>query len=107
MLVVGPRPAIDGWDASWRAQLVENLAVLAGQLEEVGIPEVSSRRPFPGYSKQQLPMWHRYRVELYPHYGQGTGIRDSFGHELEFPSAFRLSRRDDEPRGIIKPRRRP
>jgi hypothetical protein len=55
-----------------------------------------------GYPKKQLPMWHQYRVELYPHYGQLSGIRDTFGNELEFPSAFRLSRRDGRPRGIIK-----
>lgn len=60
------------------------------------------RRPFRGYPKKQLPMWHQYRVELYPHFGQGSGIRDSFGNELEFPAAFRLSRRDGKPRGIIK-----
>lgn len=30
----------------------------------------ASRRPFRGYPKRQLPMWHVYRVELYPHYGQ-------------------------------------
>jgi hypothetical protein len=50
-------------------------------------------------------MWHRYRVELYPHVpglGIGSGIRDKFGHELEFPSAFRQSRRDGKPRGIVK-----
>lgn len=29
-------------------------------------------------------------------------IRDKFGHELEFPSAFRQSRRDGKPRGIVK-----
>jgi hypothetical protein len=61
-----------------------------------------SRRPFKGYPKKQLPMWHRYRVELYPHYGQGSGITDRFGNELEFPAAFRRSRRDGRPRGIIK-----
>lgn len=61
-----------------------------------------SRRPFRGYPKRQLPMWHVYRVELYPHYGQLCGIRDKYGHELEFPSAFRQSRRDGQPRGIIK-----
>jgi hypothetical protein len=60
------------------------------------------RRPFRGYPKKQLPMWHQYRVELYPHYGQFSGIRDAFGNELEFPSAFRLSRRDGRPRGIVK-----
>jgi hypothetical protein len=48
-------------------------------------------------------MWHQYRVELYPHLpGMLTGIRDKHGHDLEFPSAFRISRRDDKPKGIIK-----
>ena len=36
----------------------------------------ASRRPYHGYPKLQLPMWHRYRVELYPHFGQSSGIRD-------------------------------
>lgn len=62
----------------------------------------TSRRPYRGYPKRQLPMWHAYRVELYPHVGQLSGIRDKHGNELEFPSAFRLSRRDGEPRGIVK-----
>src|ERR1022692_2668818 len=42
--------------------------------------------------KAQLPMWHLYHVELYPHYGQGSGILDRFGNELTFPSAFRQDR---------------
>src|SRR5580658_8153494 len=66
-----------------------------------------SRRPYRGYPKKQLPMWHRYRVELYPHVpglGLGSGIRDKHGNELEFPSAFRQSRRDGTPRGIVKVR---
>jgi hypothetical protein len=65
----------------------------------------ASRRPYRGYPKQQLPMWHKYRVELYPHVpglGIGSGIRDKHGNELEFPSAFRQSRRDGTPRGIVK-----
>jgi hypothetical protein len=62
----------------------------------------SQRQPFRGYPKKQLPMWHRYRVELYPHVGQLTGIRDEFGNELEFPAAFRRSRRDGKQRGIIQ-----
>lgn len=28
--------------------------------------EPSSRQPYRGYPKKQLPMWHAYRVELYP-----------------------------------------
>ena len=47
-------------------------------------------------------MWHQYRVELYPHYGQPSGVRDKYGHELEFPSAFRQSRCDGKPKGIVK-----
>jgi hypothetical protein len=62
----------------------------------------ASRRPYRGYPKKQLPMWHQYRVELYPHFGQLSGIRDKHGNELEFPSAFRLSRRDGRLRGIVK-----
>jgi hypothetical protein len=65
----------------------------------------ASRRPYRGYPKLQLPMWHRYRVELYPHVpalGGGCGIRDRHGNELEFPAAFRQSRRDGSPRGIVK-----
>jgi hypothetical protein len=65
-----------------------------------------SRQAHRGYPKKQLPMWHRYRVELYPHVaGFMSGIRDPNGHELEFPSAFRQSRRDGKPRGIIKLKR--
>ena len=62
----------------------------------------ATRRPYRGYPKKQLPMWLQYRVELYPHYGQPCGIRDKHGHELEFPSAFRQSRRDGKPKGIIQ-----
>jgi len=62
-----------------------------------------SRKPYRGYPKRQLPMWHRYRVELYPHVaGLGSGILDRHGQELEFPSAFRQSRLNGEPRGIVK-----
>lgn len=67
--------------------------------------EPASRRPYRGYPKRQLPMWHKYRVELYPHVpglGVGSGILDRHGNELEFPSAFRQSRRDGRPRGIVK-----
>jgi hypothetical protein len=65
----------------------------------------ATRRPYRGYPKKQLPMWHQYRVELYPHVlglGIGCGIFDKHGQELEFPSAFRQCRRDGKPRGIVK-----
>jgi hypothetical protein len=52
------------------------------------------RRPYRGYPKLQLPMWHRYRVELYPHVGQPSGIRDAHGSSLSFAVAFRRARYD-------------
>ena len=151
MLVTGPSDGYPSWDRGWRAQLVDNLAILVDHLWQVGIEDIfidgsfvedkehpndidgyfacdlyelasgqlqgklnlldphkvwtwdpATRRPYLGYPKKQLPMWHAYRVELYPHFGQLCGIRDKHGNELEFPSAFRLSRRDGEPRGIVK-----
>jgi hypothetical protein len=65
----------------------------------------ASRTPYRGYPKKQLPMWHKYRVELYPHVpglGIGSGIVDKYGNELEFPSAFRQCRGNGKPRGIVK-----
>ena len=62
-----------------------------------------NRRPDANSAKRQLPMWHQYHVELYPHFaGLVTGIRDRFGNDLEFPSAFRLSRTGYRPKGIVQ-----
>jgi hypothetical protein len=139
------------WDAAWRRRLVDNLAVLVGQLWNVGVTRIvingsfvedkdhpndidgyfecdfwrlargalqrdlnmldphkiwawdpASRRPYRGYTKAQLPMWHAYRVELYPHArGILSGLTDEFGNELEFPAAFRRSRRVGRVRGVV------
>jgi hypothetical protein len=61
-----------------------------------------SRKPYPGFAKLQLPMWHFYRVELFPHLKQPAGIKDQHGNELTFPAAFRQSRRNYTPKGIIQ-----
>ena len=137
------------WDTAWRAHLVENLAILAGELAQVGIRDVFvngsfaeakdhpndidgyfacdrerfvsgdlqgdlnriAARPcwtWESHDRQhvsghgwKLPMWIEYRVELYPHFDQGTGIVDRFGNALTFPAAFRLSR-TGQPKGIVK-----
>ncbi|MSR60568.1 MAG: hypothetical protein EXS05_23490 [Planctomycetaceae bacterium] len=150
-LVGGPqgRERPTDWDADWRAQLVENLGILANELLQVGIVEIfvdgsfveakdhpndidgyfvcdrhrllsgrlerelnrasakkcwtwdnERRLPVPGPG-WKLPMWVEYRVELYPHFGQGTGIVDRFGNELQFPATLRLSR-TGQPKGIVK-----
>lgn len=62
----------------------------------------NSRRPYKGCTKKQLPMWHKYRVELYPHFNQPSGIVDRFGNQLQFPAAFRQERYTHEQKGIIK-----
>jgi len=62
-----------------------------------------SRKSARGSTKKQLPMWHHYRVELYPHYpGLLSGITDPHGHELQFPSAFRQQRGTGARKGIVK-----
>ena len=60
-----------------------------------------SRTSASGTLKKQLPMWHQYRVELYPHFGQGSAIWDNYGQELTFPSAFRRTRSGAQ-KGLIK-----
>ncbi len=64
----------------------------------------ASRRSYRSYAKKQLPMWHVYRVELYPHYGSGppTGIASPAGDERLFPAAFRHHSATGEEKGIVK-----
>lgn len=97
---------IDGYficdpNALMSGQLQQDLNLL--EVDKIWTWSPHSRRPYRGYPKAQLPMWHKYRVELYPHVpGLMSGIRDKFGHELEFPSAFRQCRRNSEAKGIVK-----
>ncbi|MEX0670274.1 MAG: hypothetical protein WD060_07445 [Pirellulales bacterium] len=62
----------------------------------------ASRRPYRGYPKLQLPMWHSYRVELYPHFRGLIAGSDKHGNPLEFPAYFRQRRTDGQSKGIIK-----
>lgn len=151
LLVSGRNVASPNWDASWRAQCVDNLEIMAKQLWQIGIDRIfidgsfveekdhpndidgyfdcdfirfasgkletelnlldphkiwtwdpTERKLFRGYPKAQLPMWHQYRVELWPNFGQPFGIRDAAGNSLNFAQAFRLSRTNNEPKGIIE-----
>lgn len=81
-LVVGPTPSVPNWDASWRSRLVDNLEVLVRQLWTVGVRDIFVDGSF---AEDKL-----------------TGIQDNFGNDLEFPSAFRASRRDGRQKGIIQ-----
>jgi hypothetical protein len=150
LLVKGPgRKAAPNWDAAWRLELVDNLAVLARQLWQVldtpifvdgsfveakdhpgdidgyfacdplGLDGVvadlnridphqawnwSERKPVAGSTLPKIRMWRAYHVELFPHYGQFTGIKDEFGNDLTFPAAFRKARREKghKQKGIIQ-----
>lgn len=63
----------------------------------------NSRKPYRGHTKAQLPMWHKYRVELYPHCdGIYSDILDKYGNNQQFPAAFRKTRDTFQPKGIIK-----
>ena len=65
----------------------------------------AARRPDHTSTKRQLPMWHIYRVELYPHANvrsESSGIRDENGNELQFPAAFRRERETGHAKGIVK-----
>ena len=63
----------------------------------------ASRRLDSATAKRQLPMWHRYRVELFPHFeGAGPVLTDERGFAHQFPSAFRLSKGSGLPKGIVK-----
>lgn len=64
--------------------------------------EDAARTPSYGSPKLQLPMWHAYHVELYPHYSGLIAGTDRHGNPLEFPAFFRKTRGDDRPKGIVK-----
>ncbi len=65
--------------------------------------KASDRNPSPDSDKAQLPTWHFYRIELYPHYESlFSGIKDEFGNDQMFPAAFRKSRREHKQKGIVK-----
>lgn len=61
----------------------------------------------PASGKRKIPMWHKYRVELFPHVPRlPTGIPDEFGNDMEFPAAFRKTKEREDgrrlPKGIVK-----
>ncbi len=78
------------------------LAADLNQLDKFGVWTWSQRTYDPNSAKAQLPMWHQYHVELYPEFGQLTGILDEFGNNQLFPAAFRKTRGPFTPKGIVR-----
>lgn len=100
---------IDGYfDIGFKINSVEdydNYEKLIKSLNKINKDKVwdwTTRLPAPNTDKWQIPMWHKYKTELYPHTGQGTGIQDQYGNDQEFPAAFRKSRVDHKEKGIVK-----
>jgi hypothetical protein len=58
-------------------------------------------RTFDDRGKPRYPLWHRYRVDLFPNIGQGTGVFDDSGNERNFYSLMRWSGRVRRHRGVI------
>lgn len=81
---------------------LERITEALNRLEPDHIWTWSERIPDHNSSKLQLPMWHKYHIELYPHVGQGCGILDEYGYEQMFPAAFRKTRDTFLPKGIIQ-----
>lgn len=88
----------------WLGELERDL-IAASEFEDaerVWTWSVAAKRSSEDSPVRKLPLWHRFRVELYPHYpGLLTGLNDHYGRALEFPAAFRLSR-GFRPKGIIQ-----
>jgi len=114
-LVSGPGLAHPTWDSEWRRRLVDNLAVLVGQIWKVGIEEIYICGSF-AEDKDHPNDIDGYCVCDLHHLASGKLERDlnlidphkvwtwdpAARSELDFPSAFRLSRRDGRSRGIVK-----
>lgn len=90
---------------------VDVLRVASGDLErelnaldphKVWTWDAAQRRKHRNSTKKQLPMWHRYRVELYPHYPGLLALQDEWGNALQFPSAFRQQRATAVRKGIVR-----
>lgn len=81
--------------------------ILIGLLHlEPSLPwDVTHRPPDPKSRERKPMMWHRYRVELFPHFPDNpipTGIYDEFGNSLLFPSLFRRDRATSRQKSIIQ-----
>jgi hypothetical protein len=72
------------------------------QQSKMQIWDWTNRVLLPGFKKPQLKMWVLHKVEIFPHYGLPSGIKDDNGNDLQFPAAFRQSRSSTMSKGIVK-----
>lgn len=105
---------IDGYfECDWREFVSGALQDRLNQLDphRAWTWDPAERRPYRSYPKKQLPMWHQYRVEPYPHLPGLIAGHDGRGNPLEFPAFFRTSCRPlpsgATQKGIVRIRRQP
>ena len=73
---------------------------------EMTLEELASSMLVEG-PEEGYPRWDRdWRARLVENLGKPSGIEDDFGNDLQFPAAFRKSRREHKPKGIVKVARR-
>jgi hypothetical protein len=94
-------------DAYFECTVAEYPLLLAQLTQlEPPLPWDVTRRPIDPRSREAKPiMWHRYRMEVFPHFidhPMPTGIRDTRGDDLFFPTLFRLDKATGRPKGIVQ-----
>ena len=94
-------------DAYFECDMAVFPQVMVGlYLIEPSLPWDWERRPIdPATGLSKLIMWHRFHVEIFPHFTgqpQPTGIRDEYGNDLFFPSLFRRDKETSRPKGVIQ-----
>lgn len=110
------------WDAPWRLHLIANLEMLSGQLREAGVREIFADGSFAedkdhpndidGYFVCSLGdlrsgelIRRLNRLDPFKVWTWDPAARKPYrGYPKKQPSAFRQSRRDGKPRGIVKVR---
>lgn len=94
---------IDGYFfSSFDEYRTGNLANNLNSLDPFKVWTWDARERSPDFrGNRQLPMWHRYHVELYPNHGQPTGVFDGVGNDRNFYSLMRWSQRVRRNRGVI------
>lgn len=100
-----PRPNdIDGYFVCSADRFFEAQLPRLQQLDRCWTWDEDQLRFAADTAKPQLPMWHKYRTELYPHYAElsASGLKGPTGEDLTFPDAFRRRREDFHPKGLIR-----
>ena len=93
---------IDGYFVCGVTQFIHgSLRQDLARLDTIWTWEDNTRTKAPNTTKPQLPMWHKYRVELYPELGNPANIVGPNGANLPISAGFRQQRWTFAEKGII------